>query len=106
MEGKTSEGKKIKPKYKNKPYALKKKKLNPKPGMGTPDLYLSGDFHGSFFLKNKSGNFEYGAKAKHSKYIIPKYPKIFGLEPKNKKVWIKKEATELYVEKIRAQLQI
>jgi hypothetical protein len=106
LKGKTSKGQKIKPKYKNKAYAKKKKGLNTKPGLGTPDLKLSGAFHASFTLKNKSGTFVYGAKAAHSKFLIPKYDDIFGLDPKNTKLFLDRDFIEAYNKAIREQLQI
>lgn len=104
-KGKTSKGKKIKPKYKKR-YAEKKNKLNPMPGLGTPDLKLSGGFYKSRTLKNKSGIFIFGATVAYKKYIEPKYDDIYGLDPKNQKIFIEETATEVYIEKIREQLQI
>ena len=107
MEGKTSKGKKIKPKYKNKSYAQKKKRLNSKPGAGTPDLKLSGDFHASLSLKKKGTDFLYETKLGYAKkYVIPKYDDILGLEPKRKKIFNNKTFKPEYVRKIKQHLQI
>jgi hypothetical protein len=85
--------------------------LNSKPGFGTPDLKVSGDFHSSFTLKNKSGTFTYGAKVPYLKYITPRkgnrgYDEVFGLDPKNTKIFLERDFIQEYNDKIRQQLQI
>lgn len=45
LEGLNAEGDKI-GKYKNQKYAIKKFDLNPVPGLGTPDLRLTGQWQG------------------------------------------------------------
>ena len=43
--GKTNTGKNIAPKYRSKKYALAKNQMNPLPGLGNPDLHLTGAFY-------------------------------------------------------------
>jgi hypothetical protein len=107
LEGKTSKGKKIKPKYSTKSYANRKKKINPKPGLGTPDLKVSGDFHASIKLVKKGTDFIFKTDLGYAKkYVVPKYDDIFGLEPKRQKTFINEVFLEEYTEKIRKHLQI
>jgi len=64
--------------------------MNPKPGFGTPDLKLSGDFQSSFILKKKGKNYMFDATVKYKKYITPSrgdygYDNVLGLTDKNEK---------------------
>ena len=109
--GLTSRGKKIKPKYRNKRYAQKKRKLNSKPGIGTPDLKLSGDFHNSFTLKKKNNDYEFDATVSYKKYITPSrgdygYDNVFGLNPKNQKKFNNEIFYPEYMERIKRHLKI
>lgn len=80
--------------------------MNPKPGMGTPDLKVSGDFYSSISLKKKKDEFIFDNKAKHAKYIEPKYKDIYGLEPKTNKKFIQDTFYPEYMDKIKKQLEI
>lgn len=43
--GRNADGKKITPKYASKSYGLAKNKMNSLPGLGTPDLFLTGELY-------------------------------------------------------------
>lgn len=43
--GEDKTGHQIAPKYKSEGYAIAKEELNPVPGLGTPDLFVTGDFY-------------------------------------------------------------
>jgi len=45
LRGEDGDGQKISPQYSSDKYASIKYEQNPKPGLGTPDLYLEGDTH-------------------------------------------------------------
>src|SRR3990167_2822680 len=51
MRGLDAEGIKISPKYRNPAYARKKAGMNSRPGYGTPDFKLTGQYHDSFFVE-------------------------------------------------------
>ena len=105
LEGKTSKGKKIQPKYKTKRYAQRTK--NKARLGGTPDLKLSGDFHASISLKKQKTDFVFETKLSYAKkYVVPKYNDIFGLEPKRQKKFIDDTFLPEYMEKIKKHLQI
>jgi len=68
--------------------------MNPKPGYGTPDLKLSGDFHSSITLNQKGDDFEFDNTAKHAKYVTPSrgdygYDNVLGLTNESEKKMVK-----------------
>lgn len=104
LKGRNIKNQKIKPKYKSDQYAKKKAKKNPKPGLGTPDLKLSGDFQDSFFLKKKGKNYLFDAKVPYKQYIIPKYNDVLGLSDKGEKEFKKDIVYKELMVKIRKEL--
>ena len=105
LDGKTSEGKKIKPKYKNKSYV--KKTSNKQRLGGTPDLKLSGDFHADLSLKKQNTDFLFYSRLDYvNKYVLPKYENVLGLEPKRQRVFNNEIFKPEYVQKVRKHLQI
>lgn len=66
--------------YRNKYYARRKFKQNPKPGEGNPDLFLTGRFFEGFKLE-LSGDRSFDLFSIDSKYkeLTAKYPGVFGL---------------------------
>ena len=99
-----TDGEKIKPDYHNSNYAKYKQAKNPIPGLGTPDLFLTGKFYKTLdtelvgmTMKVKTG-VDYGEKLRN------KYPDIFGLTLNSLDVVQKKATTdfiELWKEKIK-----
>lgn len=59
--GLLSTGEQIQPKYKSTPYAKKKNALNPAPGFGVPDEYVTGAFYSKFYVKASLTAFETGS---------------------------------------------
>ncbi len=55
--GEDAQGHKLKP-YKDKKYAAMKHGMNPKPGMGVPDLYLSGRLYKNMQVQDKGNGYE------------------------------------------------
>ena len=105
LEGKTSKGKKIKPKYASKAY--QKKTQNKQRLGGTPDLKVSGDFHSDIKLKKKKSDFEFTTSLSYvKKYVIPKYDDIFGLEPVREKKFRRDVFIPEYTKKVKQELQI
>ena len=79
-EGIRTDGQKLLPKYKDTGYALKKRSMNPKPGFGTPDLFLTGKFYGGFKVDLGASAFKILSKGvDYAKYIEGRYIKIYGL---------------------------
>ena len=56
MPGSRGREKAIVPKYRNAQYEKKKHRMNPRPGLGTPDLKLSGELHKSLKARVKSSS--------------------------------------------------
>lgn len=58
LKGFTPMGRRLKP-YKNTPYANKKHRQNPAPGLGNPDLNKSGKYHSNFYLTASNQEFKF-----------------------------------------------
>lgn len=105
LEGKTSEGKNIKPKYKTKSY--EKRTQNKQRLGGTPDLKLSGDFHADLSLKKENKDFVFKSSLDYvNDFVLPKYDNVLGLEPERQKEFNNETFQPEYVEKIKKHLQI
>lgn len=105
LEGKTSEGKNIKPKYKTKSY--EKRTQNKLRLGGTPDLKLSGGFHADLSLKKENTDFVFKSSLGYvNDFVLPKYDNVLGLEPERQKEFNNETFQPEYVEKIKKHLQI
>ena len=80
--------------------------MNSKPGFGTPDLFVSGDYQSKIRLKKKKFDFDFESTSKHAKYIEPKYDDIYGLEPKRDKKFKNKVYYPEFMDKTRKHLQV
>ena len=92
LQGIDSTGAKIKPKYKKDKkgdvsrYARKKAKMNPVPGLETPDLRLSGEMYREMDLVVGIPNdreYTITSYVDYLKYLIPKYGDVFNLTKEN-----------------------
>lgn len=88
-EGFNSKGERLK-KYKKwkyrgiEYYDEFKNKLNPKPGIGNPDLILTGDFTKSFTLDISGDSFKMWSDDEKTQKLVTKYgDDIFGLSEKS-----------------------
>lgn len=82
--GLDSKGNKIRS-YRNKSYAYKKSTINPKPGLGTPDLKLTGKFYRGMKVIVTSSTFEVDSVDGKTSDLIEKYGEgIFGLTEESK----------------------
>lgn len=81
--GKTKTGDKIVNKegkgYRSKSYALRKHAINPLPGLGTPDLKLTGEFYRQIDVEAGANVFDIISKDEKGPMLENKYPGIFGL---------------------------
>jgi len=79
-KGIRTDGQKVLPKYKDTGYALKKRSMNPKPGFGTPDLFLTGKFYGGFKVDLGTSAFRILSEGvDYAKHLESRYQKIYGL---------------------------
>lgn len=88
--GKTSKGDPVQPSYNSTIYALDKNRSNSLPGLGTPDLYLTGAFHRGFYAQVKAGkSIIFGSTDMKSSDLEANYTKeIFGLTRDNKQLFL------------------
>lgn len=81
-------------KYRWPEYAKQKNEQNPNPGLGYPDLKLTGSFYRSFFAEVKGDNIIIDARDKKKEWLMEHYSTkskgqlIFGLIPDNKAIFI------------------
>ena len=85
FDGYTNKGTPITPQYKTEGYALSKEYENPKPGLGTPDLFVTGAFYNGMGVVVSAA--EYSFKIVNSDEKAPKlelkYDDIYGLDEQN-----------------------
>ena len=72
--------------YSSNSYAVRKNRMNPFPGLGTPDLYLTGSFQDGFTLRiNSKSTFDIYSTNSKNNDLTKKYGKdIFGLTEDSK----------------------
>lgn len=84
FEGLNAKGQKLSPKYSRVRYARAKNSMNPLPGMGTPDLKVTGKFYSGFYLTAKNGKFDFFSSDEKAEKLEAKYGEdIFGLTKPN-----------------------
>ena len=90
-EGKDSKDQKISPGYRSSSYARMKNQMNPKPGMGVPDLKLTGAFYKGYRLQVINGEVIEDSDVPYAPKLEKQYGKqIWGLDPENKRLYIEK----------------
>lgn len=84
FKGLDSKGQKLSPKYASVRYKRAKNSSNPLPGIGTPDLKLTGKFYSNFYLTANKGVFDIFSSDEKSDKLASKYGEdIFGLSVDN-----------------------
>jgi hypothetical protein len=89
--GLTADGETIRPRYQNAGYARMKQAMNSKPGLGNPDLKLTGSFHRQIFIDPRvdSGVIVVGSTDEKAEDLEEKYGGIiFGLGGEYKAVYV------------------
>lgn len=105
--GEDGTGYQISPKYKSEGYALQKEELNPVPGLGTPDLFVTGDFYNSLEeVVNKSAySFTIdGTDEKAPKLELKYGDEIYALNDQNKEYYSNEILKPYLVSKIKTEL--
>lgn len=83
-EGQNKEGRTLN-KYRSSSYAKRKNEMNPAPGLGNPDLYLTGAFQSSFVVDVRGDDVVFSAGDSKAPALEAKYgPAIFGLTDESK----------------------
>ena len=102
--GETSTDKLISPMYRSEGYAEFKESINPKPGKGVPDLFVTGEFYNGLFVSFNKVKYTFTVASRDSKApkLERKYgEKIYGLNSENKGYF----ATEILKPKLIARLR-
>lgn len=85
-KGENAQGQKIRPNYSRVKYARAKNQMNPLPGLGTPDLKVTGRFYAEFYLTANNGKFEIFSSDEKAKVLKAKYGDIFGLTVEDERI--------------------
>lgn len=81
LSGINREGEELR-EYRNENYARAKNSMNPNPGLGVPDLNLTGDFYRGFKLQMEADGFSIDSTDQKTGMLKDKYGEtIFGLTP-------------------------
>lgn len=88
-KGYTNDGKKISPKYRSRKYAHAKNEMNPIPGLGTPDLRLTGAFYAGIDMDTGKNSLDIISKDEKGPELEHKYKNIFGLGGVHKSQYLK-----------------
>lgn len=81
--GKNALGRPIAPGYAWETYADKKHAMNPKPGYGIPDAYLTGAFYSGFGISAQGGQVIEDSDVEYADKLFEKYDHLGGLDPEN-----------------------
>lgn len=85
IEGKNSSGGEIRPAYASDYYSRMKNRLNSKPGLGNPDLKLTGDRNEAMTVTLDSDSLKLDSDVEYNKYLEERYSakQIWGLDDEN-----------------------
>jgi hypothetical protein len=81
-EGQTSTGAKLK-RYKRERYARAKNRMNPLPGYGNPDFYVTGAFHRGITIQEQAGRIRITSTDRKTPFLLKRDPEVFGLTGEN-----------------------
>lgn len=84
-DGKDNTGSLISPMYAEERYAIVKEEENPVPGLGIPDLFVTGDFYNGMGVVVNSSQYNFTISSRDIKApkLELKYKNIYGLDPEN-----------------------
>lgn len=92
VKGEGADGNKFRP-YSRSPmgqeYAEMKHAMNPQPGFGNPDYYLTGEMYSRMFAEAKAGKLTITSSAPHTSKLLERGGDPFGLQPESKDHYIK-----------------
>ena len=104
-EGLNSEGQKILPRYRSNKYARVKNEMNSAPGLGTPDLFLTGAFYAGSKARLEGDDIVEESSVEYSKDLENRYDpnQIWGLDEENHDEFVNEDLQTLIIEKISEQ---
>ena len=105
FKGLDTEGNQLTPLYKSPSYARKKNQLNPAPGLGVPDLKLSGSFYQKQKLTVQGDTLQLDSDVDHAQYLEKNYgaDMIYGLNDQNQEEYNFGAFQDAFAEKITDQ---
>ena len=99
--GQLSTGEQIQPEYASKYYAKKKNALNPEPGFGVPDIFLTGALYKSMGVSVNDSKFDIEATVPYAAKLEEEYgSNLFRLSQTNKSKYSKGELLRVVKEYI------
>lgn len=93
-------------KYRSAAYARKKNQMNPLPGLGNPDLKLTGAFYRGITASVNSGKIILKSTDEKSQSLEAKYGEdlIFGIYPEEKALFIAEHLKPEFNKRIRSEV--
>lgn len=102
-KGLNAEGKKLR-RYRSRKYAVAKNAINPLPGLGNPDLRLTGSFYAGFKTVVTPETFATTSSDSKNEALTQKYDP-FGLNKESKVEYVK-DLRPVFVKKVREKLRL
>jgi hypothetical protein len=105
--GEDGTGHQISPKYRKEGYAIDKEAMNPVPGLGTPDLFVTGDFYNSIKEDVSSSKYSFtieGTDEKAPKLELKYGNEIYALNDQNKEYYANEILKPYIVTKLKNEL--
>lgn len=101
-EGLNSDGQKIQPKYRSQKYAKAKAEMNPLPGEGTPDFYLTGELYRQSTIEVEGGDLVEQSGVPYAKDLEDRWgeDQIWGLDDENHDQWVNEELRDAILERV------
>src|SRR5579862_6482787 len=95
-EGLGSDGQKLTPKYRSNKYARVKNEMNPAPGLGTPDFYVTGQLYDNTFADVDSGGLEIDSRMDYTPKLEERWGEdlMWGLIDDNHELFVEEELQE------------
>jgi hypothetical protein len=106
LEGKNAKGQKI-GRYRNPAYARMKAAMNPVPGLGVPDLKLTGDFWKGIYVDIRGDRVIIDSVDEKTQDLVDKYSEaIFGLNKNTKAEFVREDLRPVFIKTVREKLKL
>lgn len=106
MKGINSKGKKI-GRYRSPAYARLKNQMNPVPGLGTPDLRKTGEFHKDIYTEIRGEDVILDSYNEKTEALAKKYGEvIFGLAKDSKSEFVNEDLRPVFMKNVREKLKL
>lgn len=106
LEGLNAKGMKI-GHYRNPAYARLKNSMNPVPGLGVPDLHLTGEFYREIYTEIRGEKVIIDSTNEKTEALAKRFgEEIFGLNKPTKAELIKEDLQPVFMKHIRKELRL